>query len=56
MHRRQGLRSDRAGYSFPNKGKHVDILVDAEELVVMAQVELVHKGVQGVQEEVDGYI
>ena len=53
---RQGLRLDREEPSFPNNGKLVDTLVEAEELAVMAQVGLVHKEVQEVQEEVDGYI
>jgi hypothetical protein len=56
LHLQQGLRLDREELSFPNNGKHVDTLVEAEELVGMAQVALVHKEVQEVQEEVDGYI
>jgi len=53
LHLQQGLRLDQEELSFPNNGKHVDTLVEA---VGMAQVALVHKEVQEVQEEVDGCI
>ena len=56
LHLRLGLRLDQGELSSLNNEKHVDNLVEVEELVVMAQVVLVHKEVQEVQEEVDGYI
>lgn len=56
LHLQGGLRLDQEELSFLNNGKHVDTQVEVGEQVVMAQVVLVHKEVQEVQEEVDGYI
>jgi hypothetical protein len=55
LHLREGLRLDQGALSFLNNERLVDILAGVEELVVMAQVGLVHKGVLVVQDEVDGY-